>query len=257
VPRFRRIGRSTLALGSGGVLVYGAVVLYMVGNAVTYGYFGLSYLTNQALFEKVFEYHLYALPFVTHDPAVARLHAEVLDLVRSGRASLFWRFDAFYPDAARHYWEGPRALAVAEIEQHPIVYVTSSVPDIVAASNARLFLPAPMSYLPGWIGIIVAGFAALARVYVFWPLLLAAAAVRAWRGGWRTRHLVQLALVAMVGAHTIITGMVDFTELWRLRFPVEWAIDLMFAVMVTDLVVFLARGLARLRSARPGGLAAP
>ena len=243
--RLRLQGRA-LALTCGAI--YAAILAYAAGNALTVHYFGLSYLTNETLFEKVYEYRLYALPFTSGDPQVVRLRAEVQAFARTPDGP---SFPLRYPDATANYWAVPGQLARAEIAQHPLVYVERSVPEIVAVAYADPYPIVPWPALPRWMSALAAFFRFAARTYAFLPLLLLLTGIQAWRHPERVSRVVLFALLLVLACHLVLTGLVDYIEFWRLRFPVDWIIMLAFALVLVEWVQALAGGLARLRLAAP------
>ena len=267
--RLHRLGLQGRALALTCGAIYAAILAYTAGNALTVHYFGLSYLTNETLFEKVYEYRLYALPFTSGDPQVVRLRAEVQAFARNPDGLLFpqrypraevqafahtsdgFLFPQRYPDATANYWAVPGRLARAEIAQHPLAYVERSVPAIVAVAYADPYPIVPWPALPRWMSVLAAGFRFAARTYAFLPLLLLITGIQAWRHPERVSRVVLFALLLGLACHLVLTGLVDYIEFWRLRFPLDWIIMLAFALVLVEWVQALAGGLARLRLAAP------
>jgi hypothetical protein len=244
------------------VLSYTLIVGYMGANAISSGYFGLSDVANLNLFGKMLEYGMYRLPDAGSNPRFARFQADVTVYMATNRdlhvmhhiwAYDVWHFVFTHPKYDADHWAIYGAYSMALIEHHPLYYLQRTSADVQLTGYAHPELWSNFSYAPGWFTALWAIFSWLARVYAFLPILLLASAIWAWRRPAEFKPLVLFALLLTVAANVVMTGAGDFIQFWRLRFPVDWAMSLAFAIMLVDLIQALTAALAK----RRGTLKAP
>lgn len=242
------------ALAVSFVVVYALVLAYAGANGLTTGYFGVSDASNIDLFGKVLRYDMYALPL--HGPAgqqYAQLQARITTHIEQGGAlgREPWGFVKQYPEYGADHYATLGAFSAAEIRQHPWYFVRETLPDIRDGFYVAPYLYAPDAYRPFWVVGAEAIFTALARAYGFFPVLLLAALMSAWRRPAHVGYALCVMVLLAYGEIGVMGTTLAYGEFWRLRFPMEWGAMLAGVVFLVQLVQALARALASWRQ-RPG-----
>jgi hypothetical protein len=215
-------------------LAYGVMGLHMLGNGLTWGYYGLSSIGSYNLFAKAFEYHLETEP--GSDPAVAGMRDDVRRFVASGGTSA----NAFY---AQYHFYGQREgeptvarYARDVVLANPAAYARGSVND------AGLTLTIPVHYYARTApGNLLQRLIALAQIelgaYSLWPFLLLIPALAIWRRR-RSRtgveeveeveeddaSFVLLLFTALALVNVALVGVGAANEFYRLRSIFDWAV---------------------------------
>ncbi len=229
------------------VLIYAVVLGYVGANGLINGYFGISDASNIDIFARVLRYDMYALPL--RGPAAqqyAQVQARITSHVEHGGvlAREPWGFVQQYPEYAANHYKTLSDFSIAEIEQHPWYLVVHTLPDIRDGFYAGPYLYAPDSYAPLWVTTVEVIFSFLARAYVFFPLLLLAALIHAWRRPEHVGYVMSVALLLSYAELTLMGTTLSYEGFWRLRFPMEWGVLLVSVVLLVGLVQTLARILA-------------
>jgi hypothetical protein len=244
-----RIGALALRWRSlaGALILVGALLLaYMGANAATTGYFGLSAVSNVNLFGKVIEFNLYDRPLRGEGTRYARLQTEVAAYVRT-RGKEPWTFVLEHPHYAANGATFLGGFALEEIRQHPLVYLRGSARDLFDGVYAAPYVYAPYTYRPAWIFALWELCVIASRLYIFFPLLLLASMVLAWRHLQDPARALLCALLLAVAGDILVSTLTDYTEFWRLRVPLDWALTVAVAVLLPQAVKSVAAALATLR----------
>jgi 4-amino-4-deoxy-L-arabinose transferase-like glycosyltransferase len=224
--RALRLGRLRADLLPVGVILataYGAVVLYMSGNALANGYFGLSDIGSINLFAKVFEAHVHSgMPLSGSSQRVAAFAADVQRFVAAGNTDAS-RFMHLYPQYSAQHYAIYGTYSTQVIAHHPLVFLRSALSDARVTWLDPQWLWAPNTVNPLWVVALLKLAAAQYHVYLLLPLLLVVVAVWAWRQPERTDTTLLLLLLASVAAQILMIGATDYAEQYRLRFPLDWA----------------------------------
>jgi hypothetical protein len=239
----------TLALA----VTYGLVLAYMAGNAALYGYFGLSDIANINLFGKVIEYRMDTMSgTVLADPRLAHFQADVERYISAHRDEPLVRqvfgFRDTHPAYNADNWAIYSAYSDALIERHPLYFIERTSADVLACGYAEpLLYGVEPDASPAWVGALDVGFSFAARIYAFLPLLLLVYAVRAWRRLGQVADVLFFTLLLAAAGNILISALTDFVDFPRLRFPVDWAMIVVFIVGLVDAVRALARATAVMR----------
>jgi hypothetical protein len=240
----------TLALAC--ALAYLPLLGYMGANAATNGYFGLSDIANLNLFGKVVEYRMYAMPDAGAGPQFRQFQADVHSYMTSRQGEMVvkqvWDFVHSHPQYDAHHWSLYGAYSTNLIMHHPLYYLAETSPDVLAAELAPPQAFAPFSYVPPWLAALIVFFICANWIYCFFPILLVAAAVRAWRHPEDVASVMRLALTLAIAGNILIAAVTDFTEFGRLRFPLDGAMTLIFIIAAIEYVPRVARALASVRA---------
>lgn len=247
--RLRRVRVELLPLGVLLATAYGAVVLYMASNALANGYFGLSDVGSINLFGKVLEAHAhYGMPLTGASPEVAALAADAQRYAAAGGSDPFL-FTHTHAQYNAHNYALYGTYSTQIFEHHPLFFLRSALGDARTAWLARQWLWAPNTVNPFWVLALGKLAAAQYHAYVLLPLLLVVMSAWAWRRPERTDAALLLALLATVAAQILMAGAADFTEQYRIRFPLDWA--MLFSGWVLGIAVLrLGWDLVRKRMAR-------
>lgn len=233
-------------------LAYLPILGYMAANAATNGYFGLSDIANLNLFGKVLEYRMYDMPDAGAGPRFTRFQADVHTFLATSRGEpvvkQVWDFVHSHPQYDAHHWSIYGAYSTDLIKRHPMYYLAQTGPDVLAAQLAPPQSFAPYSYVPPWLAGLLLFFICATWLYVFFPILLVATVIRAWRHPEHIAHVMLLALALAILGNTLISAVTDFTEFGRLRFPLDWAMLLLFTLALLEDLPRLARWLANVRA---------
>ncbi len=233
-----RMAWKPLLIGS--VLAYGIMLSAMVGNAVTYNYFGLSDIGTVNLLGKIMEYHLQNGVADSQDMAIS---GDLTTYQQSGQRQDPWFFMEAYKQYKVHYFT-PIAHFNDDVVFHNIFSFTAhGVPDVVATLGE-----VPRDYAPTtYHAALAVGLLKFAprELLVYWllPVLTMAAVVWAIRSSGDWRALMTAALALAVTLDTAFTGMLSYRtvlpngnvsdEFYRMRVPFDWAMLLLAVVLIT------------------------
>lgn len=223
-------------------VTYAVVVAYMAGNALAYGYFGLTDVSTVNLFGKVLEYRMqdevtdarFAPMRADADQYLAAVAPNTVRGPVSAWAFAFdtWRTPPNY-QYSRDHFALMSAYAKDVIVHHPIEFAADTVPDIgeVWLSPPTLFY-ARYSTTPR----ITLSLLALSRfeyqTYLLLPLALIALAALAWRRP-RTTGTYLLATGAIAVAFNILLNAAAASaEFPRLRSPLDWLMIVVAGVLL-------------------------
>jgi 4-amino-4-deoxy-L-arabinose transferase-like glycosyltransferase len=255
--RMRALKRRWKPIALSLVATYALIVGYMAANGAVNGYFGLSDIASLNLFGKVLEYRLYRMdpaPSPDANPRMAQFKADVAAYMAVGHEHIWaldvWDFVYEHPEYDANHWAIYGTYSLPLIEQHPLVYLTRTIPDIVACTYDSPQFWAPFSFTPAWLVSLWGFFTFLARAFAFLPLLLVALAIQAWRRAEDPGRALLFALVLALAANIVMTALTDFIEFSRLRSPLDWALTLAFVLGVIDTVQWLAARMAMARTKR-------
>lgn len=224
---------------------YGLILAYMAVNAATYGYFGLSDISNLNLFAKVLELHrTYGMPVAGANSQFAQFQHDVSAYLASGHSDV-WAFVQTHPRWDAHYWSIYGTYSIQVLVHHPSYYLRATFDDVWKAWTIRPGLWAPVTKVPPWIHALSKISILQVRAYYVLPLLLIAMATRVWRRPHRIAEVVLLAMLVCVAGQILMAGALDFTEYDRLRFPVDWAMTSVAWIVTVDLLAVAAGALRR------------
>jgi Dolichyl-phosphate-mannose-protein mannosyltransferase len=230
---------------------YGFVVADMAANAATFGYFGLSDISNLNLFAKVLEAHtIYGMPASGADPRFAPFQADVSKYVASGRGEI-WAFVFSHPTWDAHYWSTYGAYSIQVLMRHPWYYLHASFADVMKVWTVRPWFWAPYTAAPLWTYVLIKLSILQYRAYLLLPLLLLATAIWAWRHAEQVVGVTLLAMLVCILGQLLSAGMLDYTEFDRLRLPLDWAMTFVVGMAVVQSISVGARAMLR----RSGGIA--
>jgi len=215
----RSLPRLTLLCGA----VYGVVLICIVGNGITYRYFGLSAVSNYSLLGKVMELHVKQhMPLTGFDPQFAQLNASVEQFTQKGDYQ-GWGWVWKHPEYSDHYGAQFGTYASQVLRHHPGEYIKQTLIDIVQAWLAAPRTWAPYSYSPAPIHLLldVCG-RMIALAYWLLPCLLLILGWRVWRRPHDTAALTALAILVAVAGNIVFTAATDYNEFDRIRAPLDW-----------------------------------
>ncbi|MBA3825160.1 MAG: hypothetical protein H0X24_14840 [Ktedonobacterales bacterium] len=262
--RLRRFGGSwrQLALATGAI--YLPLVAYMTGNLAVNNFFGISNVTNLNEFGKVLEYRLYD---ETNDPAYATIKADVDAYAAQSPPTV--RLDPFifiyvlHPEYQRDGIGTLGKYSRSILLSHLGTVLPNVADDLAYAVNPTIVLfPASnlhtlqgtenvkthpsLQYSASWKSAILRLNGYEYWVYLLLPLVVILIGIWWWRRPASVALPVLFALALCIVGGVLITGILSYDRLEasRLRFPFDWGMFLLVAILAVEGWVRLA---ARLR----------
>ena len=231
------------------VVTYGLVGGYMVVNAATFGFFGMTKVMNINLFGKVLEYRMQN---ESSAPQYAQLRADADQYVRTvsplgstGPLSPYafvngtWRTPPDY-EYSRAEYTLVGAYSKDIILHHPIQYALDSVPDILASWNAQPTLYyARYSVTSTWIYRLLELSRTELLAYLLLPVALVLLTVAVWRAPREAGAFVLWVMMIAAAATVIVNGVAGYDEFYRLRVPLDWALIVTVGILVIDALALM------------------
>lgn len=224
-----------------------AVALLCVGlasyaglNAGLNGFFGLTDEANVEALAKVLEYHMQDLPV---PPQYAAIQMDVHTYALQGNIDPWYFGNSAYV-TKRYYanhWSYPGGYAEYIILHHPVTFLLDSIPDLEQTWLGPATFYVPNNTWPVW----VSSLAILSRVelasYVLLPVLLLVLCWWVWRHPQDSEHFLLLVLGMMVAGAICLAAMGNYSDFYRVRSPVDWAMILLGGVVLAEVLNFVAR----------------
>jgi hypothetical protein len=238
-------------------LAYGAVAVTIIGNAVTYGYRGLSTVGTVNLFGKVLEYHLQD---ATVDPRYDALRGDLHAYIAQ-HGTEPWGFGDRYPQYKQDYYAPLQTYSTSIILHNPLAYAAGTAGDALATLTASPSLYAPFEqHLPLWVAALFRISQIELLVGLALPLALALCAVMAWRRPhderWQAMLVLTAAaaggvLIAAGGSYAFEQGSLAMGQFYRMRSPFDWV---MILVTTQGARMLLGRAYERRKISRRAAL---
>jgi hypothetical protein len=262
--KFRIAWKSLLAALALGYALTGAVT---IGNSISYGFTGITYVGTINLLGKIMEYHMQTQ---IADPADAALSADLNTYMHSGFENEPWHFTLHYLQYTDNYYAPVAHFNDDVILHHPFTYAGKSLQDIwiVLGTNPGDYAHTRLhTSLVEHLQTFNAD-----ELLGYWLLPLQALAAMIWLlyDGRNSRAIVLGALgllallnVIIAGAFTYRTTLPSgftYDEFYRMRVPCDWVMVLLLIVLpVLGVQALLARRSARKTPAlvAAGGVAIP
>jgi 4-amino-4-deoxy-L-arabinose transferase-like glycosyltransferase len=224
-------------------LAYGLMGLYIVGNGLTWGYYGLSSVGPYNLFAKAFEYHLETNP--GSDPLVAQMRADVRHYIAKGGVTVNG-FYAQYPYYGQREGEGLVSRYARDVVlANPVAYTQDTLNDM------RVTIAIPAFYyprtIPGHFMLQMTYFSQnQLGVYSLWPFFLAIPALTLRRRREDGAAFVLLLLTVLALVNLALVSADAAGEFYRLRSIFDWAIVMAGWILACELVLIIAGAGSRL-----------
>jgi hypothetical protein len=254
------------------VVISVCLVGYMALNARHDGYFSISWEANVTLFGKIMEYHMEYYPV----PAQYQALQTKLDAWVTNRDYVDpWIFS----DDTKLYYENTGfqlagSYARYVIIHHPLTFLQHSVPDVlrewmntgqlysqygVTATGAapptepswadvvgftaypELVGTVSGSYNPGWITVLLALSTLENYGYLLVPLFLLLAGLRLQARRSNGDMFVMLCMALAAIAAVFVGAIGNYSEFYRTRFPIDWAVIALLAIWLVEMFVAVAR----------------
>ncbi len=253
------------------VITYGLVLGYMEADLRANGYFGLTYVTNVDLYGKVEEFNMQGLSV---DPQYQQIQADTLTYdawfakQQPGIVPDPWAFPQYFA-SDRDYNDGQYSalgkFAENVILHHPLPFVLGSLKDLVTVWLAPPMLYATFNadpsgqivkddsaipgitgyplfhkgltgaqYEPWWVNLLLALSTIMEYAYYLLPLLLLIALARMWRRRSSAPAFLTMALFVMVLCMIGPAAAGNYSEFYRIRYPMDWAIIVAFVILAAD-----------------------
>lgn len=269
-PAWRQLALAT-------VVVYGGVLGYMGVNRHYWHYFGVTDTTNINLFGKVEEYHLEYLP-IDPQYAGIQADTQTFVSSRTDPYDVPDPFQFPGVAPSKKYWQSGYspmgAYATAVIRRYPGIYLIDSLEDMVTTWQAPAelyapygtapngaYIPPPSSYngsMPGitsylvhyhgyvttqyeptWVNMLLLLSTFEQWSYYLLPVLLLCLLVWVWRRPKHIESFVMLAMLATVLVTIAGAAFESYSEFYRLRFPMDWAMIAAAGIVLFEVFSFL------------------
>jgi len=229
------------------------------------GYFGLSWVGNANLLGKVLEYKMYELPI---GPEWRTYQQNAIAFNQKWHSYDAWGYVIFIHDinVEDEYGEPIGDYARATIMAHPKTFIIDSLQDLIKTDRADPIFYPPFGYLlpstfqhwgtlspslaaqggsslgsnakphvAWWVSFLELLSRIELKAYLFLPILLVISCIRFWR------NHEPVATISFILAMTVLSMIVmvatgAYCEFYRLRFPIDWAMLVLFFVEFTHLL---------------------
>lgn len=99
---------------------------------------------------------------------------------------------------------------------------------------------ASTAYEPWWVDVLLIGSSYLLQVsYILFPLLLLVAIFLMWRNRASLQNFIQVTLLICVAYVIFVAAFGNYSEFYRVRFPIDWAMIMVASIMVIEACIRL------------------
>ncbi len=228
--RKKELKREWKPLLAAALVAYGMVGVFILGNGIIYGYFGLSEISSVNLFAKVMEYKMQT-EYTDPQYTVISAQLNAFEQAKNGIQPFVFLNHTHSPYSYDHYTFAAD-YAKDIFWHHPGEYTLKSLHDTWLAMTLPQIYYDPHHSDPAWFQPVTQVTQASMTTYLFLPFIIIAALIWWWRQPRSGKALVVLLLALTQVGSLLEIGFLSYAYPYRLRMPLDWAMLTMTGVLL-------------------------